>query len=104
MDATTHLHERRLADALAELQPNPLDAAAMQPHADRLAFTDPKRWPVISALALLVRILYLYPTGTAQPSGEKRLLSPTPLVSQWGRRPDGQGFDYRHQSSLCRVD
>ena len=40
MDATTHLHERRLADALAELQPNPLDAAAMQPHSDRLAFTD----------------------------------------------------------------
>lgn len=42
MDATTHLNQRRLADALAELQPDPSDVAALEPHSNRLAFTDPE--------------------------------------------------------------
>ena len=42
MDANTQLNQRRLADALAELQPDPNDTAALEPQSNRLAFTDPE--------------------------------------------------------------
>ena len=42
MQANTQLNERRLADALADLQPDPSDTEALQPFSDRLAFTDPE--------------------------------------------------------------
>ncbi len=41
-DPNTQLHQRRLADALAELQPALPDAATMEPQSNRLAFTDPE--------------------------------------------------------------
>jgi uncharacterized protein (TIGR00730 family) len=40
MNAPTHLSDRKLTDALAELHADPADTSAMQPHSDRLAFTD----------------------------------------------------------------
>lgn len=42
MQANTRLNQRRLSDAIAELQPDPSNTAAMEPHSNRLAFTDPE--------------------------------------------------------------
>jgi len=41
-DPNTQLNQRRLADALAELQPAVPDATALEPQSNRLAFTDPE--------------------------------------------------------------
>ncbi|MGP1628793.1 MAG: TIGR00730 family Rossman fold protein [Giesbergeria sp.] len=42
MQTNTILNQRRLTDALAELQPEPGDTSATEPCSDRLAFTDPE--------------------------------------------------------------
>ena len=42
MKANTPLHERRLSDALADLQPNTDGTFSTEPNSDRLAFTDPE--------------------------------------------------------------
>ena len=38
----SELNQRRLSDALAEIQPDPTDTAAVEPHSNLLAFADPE--------------------------------------------------------------